>query len=248
MSSVFERLYPELAAGGYDRDDQIAQFFFRLHSLLKPGMTVVDFGAGRGLVSDHPPSYLRDLKILRGRVVQVIGVDVDPAVLSNETVDQAFVMSEDGSIPLPSGSVDLVFSCATFEHLDDPRRSVQELHRILKPGGWVCAWSVNKWGYVALVARLVPNVFHAKFVRVAEGYGARKEKDIFPTRYKLNTIRSLNKHFDSEKWCNYSYYLPGHPSYNAGFLIIARMLNFYNKLMPGYLQKNLHVFVQKKQS
>lgn len=246
MPSVFERLYPEMAAGGYDRDDQVVQFFFRLHALLKSEMTIVDFGAGRGLVADHPPSYLRDLKILRGRVAKVIGVDVDPAVLSNETVDQAFVIDGDGSIPLPNESVDLVFSCATFEHLDDPRLSAQELHRILKPGGWVCAWTVNKWGYVAIVARLIPNAFHAKFVRVAEGRGAREEKDVFPTRYKLNTIRSLNKYFDEKKWLNCSYYVPGHPSYNAGSLFIARALNFYNKLVPSFLQKNLHVFMQKK--
>lgn len=246
MSKVFDRLYPEMRAGGYDRDDQVAQFFFRLHSLIRPEMTVVDFGAGRGLIYEAPPSYRRDLKILKGKVAKVIGADVDPAVLTNKAVDEACVIGLDGRIPLPDASVDLIFSSATFEHVEHPDRVERELYRILKPGGWVCAWTVNKWGYVALVARLVPNRYHAFFVKVSDPDSPRRSEDVFPTCYRLNTLRDVGKHFGGDRWVNCSYYLPGHPSYHAGSVLMARIWNIYNKTVPGFLQKNLHVFVQKK--
>lgn len=38
-------------------------------------------------------------------------------------------------IPLPEGSLDYVFSHATFEHVADPEKTVQAIHRVLRKGG-----------------------------------------------------------------------------------------------------------------
>jgi SAM-dependent methyltransferase len=38
-------------------------------------------------------------------------------------------------IPLPDGSLDYVFSSATLEHVADPEKTVQAIHRVLRKGG-----------------------------------------------------------------------------------------------------------------
>ena len=46
------------------------------------------------------------------------------------------------------------------------------------------------WDYGTLVARCVPNRFHARIVRMAEG---REEEDTFPTEYKTNTRGAVRR-------------------------------------------------------
>lgn len=62
-----------------------------------------------------------------------IGNNVITLDLYSKTDIQADVMQ----LPLKSNSVDLAFSIAVLEHLPEPYQAVQELYRILKPGGEV---------------------------------------------------------------------------------------------------------------
>lgn len=240
----FANVYREVEAGGFAHNDQAMLFFLRVHALLRPDMTVMDFGAGRGRLAHASPSFVRDFKILKGRCRKIIGVDPDPVVLTNPIVDEAVVIDNAGRIPLPDSSVDLVFSCSTFEHIPDPSSTARELGRVLKPGGWVCAYTPAKWGYVALGARLVPNAFHPQAVRLLSS-GDRETHDVFPTYYRLNTIGSVRRHFAPYGFEDYSYYLGGSPSYHANRSILVRLWAAYNSLMPPPLKKNLHVFLRK---
>lgn len=40
------------------------------------------------------------------------------------------------ALPMPSGSFDAVICIHVLEHVDDDRRALAELYRVLKPGGW----------------------------------------------------------------------------------------------------------------
>jgi hypothetical protein len=56
---------------------------------------------------------------LRGKARRVIGVDLDPVVLTNPLLDEAHVY--DGvKIPLPVSSIDLIVSDNTLEHVTPP--------------------------------------------------------------------------------------------------------------------------------
>ncbi|TXH33342.1 MAG: class I SAM-dependent methyltransferase [Rhodospirillaceae bacterium] len=244
MTSVLATVYHEIGAGGFPHNDQIMLFFLRVHALLTPDMTVMDFGAGRGRISEASSGFCRDFKILKGKCGKVIGADIDPIVRENQTVDESCVIDADGRIPLPDRSVDLVFSCATFEHIEKPAETARELSRVLRPGGWICAWTPAKWGYVAVGARLVPNAMHARAVRMLAS-GGRRTADVFPTFYRLNTIGAVQQHFMPLGFTDYSYYLGGAPSYFANRAALARFWAGYNSLMPPPLKKNLHVFLQK---
>ena len=204
-------LYPETAVGGFSRVDGTIEFYTRVNALLHPDMTVLDFGAGRGLFLDDPPTYRRGLQNLRGKVARVVGIDVDPAVRENESLDEAHTVGIGEPLPLPDASVDLVVSDHVFEHVDDPDGVVAELDRVLKPGGWICARTPNRHGYIASGARLVPNRVHAKALERLQPQ--RQERDVFPTRYLLNTPAQLRRHFPAHRFEVVTYTHNSEPAY-----------------------------------
>src|SRR5215831_7869953 len=129
--------FPEVGAGGFSRVDSTVQFYQRISALIKPDFVVVDFGAGRGAgyVQDIG-GYHAKIRNLRGKVREVIGIDVDAVVEKNPTLDRAIVLRRNESIPLPDAYVDLIISDFTFEHIEEPSKTAAELNRILTPGGW----------------------------------------------------------------------------------------------------------------
>ena len=155
--STRQRHYPELNAGGFSRVDGTIAFYGRVQALLGPGQVVVDLGAGRGgeHIDDAVP-YRRAMRDLRGEGRQVIGLDVDEAVLGNTFVDEAKVIDPGTSLPLEFNSVDLIVSDYVFEHVDNPAFLVAEAYRVLKPGGWMCARTPNFFSYVGIAVNSDP--------------------------------------------------------------------------------------------
>jgi len=65
---------------------------------------------------------------------RVIGIDVDPRVVSNGLLDQGIVY--DGRVfPFEDSSFDVVFSHAVMEHIEKPIALVDECYRVLRRGG-----------------------------------------------------------------------------------------------------------------
>ena len=78
-----ETFYPETRFGGYTDIDGTVAFYHRVNSLLKPSDVVLDVGCGRGEYVDDPVAIRKGLRVLRGKVAKVIGLDVDPAAQTN---------------------------------------------------------------------------------------------------------------------------------------------------------------------
>lgn len=243
-ADVLRRLYPELPAGGFSHDDGTVEFFTRVNALIEPSMTVLDFGAGRGEWHRDPVVYRQNLRTLRGKVAKVIGADVDPVVIENPTVDEAVVCSSDAEIPLQTGSVDLIVADHTFEHIDRPKLTAAELTRILRPGGWICARTPNRWGYVAAAARIVPNSKHVMALRRLQPQ--REAADVFPTRYRLNTRNDVRRVFPAEMFDNFTYYWRGEPGYFGRSAGLARAIRLSLEFLPARLQPKLFIFLRKR--
>jgi len=85
------------------------------------------------------------------------------------------------NIDLPSGSVGTVLSCDTFEHVEFPRRAMEEIHRILKPDGIAIICSVmdfpihsfpyDYWRFTPEGFKSILKPFSDSFV----GYGGPKK-------------------------------------------------------------------------
>lgn len=104
-------------------------------SALAPGETVVDLGSGAGL-----DSIIASWQV--GPTGKVIGVDLNPAMCmkaqAHAAATGASVECQVGSmesIPVPSGSADVVISNGVINLSFRKRRVIEEIFRVLRPGG-----------------------------------------------------------------------------------------------------------------
>ncbi|MCU1353199.1 MAG: hypothetical protein JWM05_2408 [Acidimicrobiales bacterium] len=242
-NEVAEELYPEIEAGGFSRVDGTVAFYARVNALLDSSMTVVDFGAGRGRAAEDPVAFRRDLERIGNRAGKVIGVDVDEAVLGNPNLDEAHVITPGSPLPFADGSIDLVVSDFTFEHVDDPAWAAAEISRVLRPGGWLCARTPNKWGYIGIPTRLVPNHLHTAVLRRVQP--EKQDRDTFPTAYRLNTVGDLRRHFPPASFDHHSYTFDSEPAYFGRSRVAWRIMRIVFRFTPERLRSMLFVFVRK---
>jgi SAM-dependent methyltransferase len=94
-------------------------------------------------------------------------------------------------MPWPDQTFDLVFHRFVAEHLDDPVAVMRETRRVLKPGGTLLFETPNRWYYSMIGAAVTPHWFHERYLPLA-GF-KRAREDIFPTLYRCNSRRQINK-------------------------------------------------------
>jgi ubiquinone/menaquinone biosynthesis C-methylase UbiE len=95
---------------------------------------VLDVGCGQG------KSFGLLQKAFRPK--RMIGLDADTELLGfanervkSEGLDVTLMHGDGASIPLPDGSIDILFCHQTFHHLVRQERAIAEFYRVLKPGG-----------------------------------------------------------------------------------------------------------------
>ena len=78
---------------GYSTNDGTVDFYTRLKCFLRPDHSVLDLGAGRAAwYDDDKNACRREIRTLKGKVKKVVAVDVDEAVLKNQSADECLVM------------------------------------------------------------------------------------------------------------------------------------------------------------
>ena len=109
---------------------------------------VLDIGTGTG----------SNLRMLREEGYRnVTGIDLNPLAV-RYCLAKGFtsVLSGDAtSLPFADGQFDIVLATDTIEHIDDDRKALQEIHRVLVPGGYamiVVPAFASLWGLQDIVA------------------------------------------------------------------------------------------------
>lgn len=241
---VEHRIFPEMWAGGYPRGDHRMDYLVRVNALLRPDMTVLDFGAGRGKWQYDPVPFRRWLGDFRGRCARVIGADVDPAIAENPQVEERILIEPDRPLPLADASVDLISAFSVLEHIEDAGFWAREFDRVLRPGGWICGWTPNRDGVIGIGARLLPDALHRFALRLLEP--RREEQDSFPPVYRMNAPGTLQGLFPQERWRHCSYRYAGRPFYHMDSAAIARAWQGLFWLTPPAFKPYLMVFLQKR--
>lgn len=122
--------------------DSHAAFF---KSYLQPGMQVLDCGCGPGTIS---LGFAR--LVAPGTVTGVDRESSQIGVARDRAAEQAianvnFQVANIYELPFPNDSFAAAFAHAVLEHLQEPTKALQELYRVLKPGGIVGVRSPD-WG------------------------------------------------------------------------------------------------------
>lgn len=181
--------------------------------------------AGKTIL-EHGCGYTAPLlRTYLNRNATLVGVDVVPFDQSEEGL--RLINADIGQLPIEDNTFDLVFSRSVMEHVTDPSRVYRETFRVLKPGGKWVFLTANRWDYVSVAARVIPNRLHGKFVSHTEG---REERDVFPTAYLSNSYPQVSKlanaaGFQVERFD----YFGQHPSYFQFNTLLYGLASFYEK-------------------
>lgn len=109
--------------------------FFIPH--LTPAMRVLDCGCGPGTISVGLAQIVAE--------GHVVGLDREAAELEQarryaeqqRVTNIEFQLGNVYELPFPDGSFDAVFAHAVLQHLAEPMRALDEMRRVLKPGGLI---------------------------------------------------------------------------------------------------------------
>jgi ubiquinone/menaquinone biosynthesis C-methylase UbiE len=128
------------------------------------GGRALDLGCGTG-------NYTLELK---RRGFDVIGLDASEGMLKVARAKGLHCIEGDAySLPFADGSFDLVLSVTMFEFIREPERVLEEVHRVLRPGGEVVIGTMNGRSSWFLFKRL-KSLFVETAYRYARFYTPRE--------------------------------------------------------------------------
>jgi len=132
--------FDEWAASGRDKGMEDRHWHTAKHVLARMPVEDDDFVLDLGTGSGYALRALRERGVARG-----YGLDGAPEMARNarsytEDDDVGYVVGDFGSLPFADDSVDHVFTMEAFYYAGDPHHTLEEVRRVLKPGGtFYCA-------------------------------------------------------------------------------------------------------------
>lgn len=160
----------------------VADFKNRAGSLA--GKSLLDAGFGNGAFA---AAFAEEGAVVSGIEVNPVLLDIAKEHLKKSNLAADLRLYDGHAFPFESGVFDYVYSTSVLEHVDDAGEFLQEISRVLKPGGRV---------YLSFPNRLAPKETHTGVWFLS--YVPRSVAELFLTRVlKRNSIAELNLHFIS---------------------------------------------------
>jgi SAM-dependent methyltransferase len=193
----------------------------------------------RCAVADHLTVGRSILEIGCGRTFPLAGewlkhtdtvCGVDPEVDPGAVDPPARVLAATAErLPFQPASFDVVACRSVLEHLPQPRSVMDDVARVLKPGGVFIFLTPSRYDYVSFAARLIPSAWHGRILRWLEG---RSPEDTFTTYYRANS-RSVLQRLAAQAGLRVVSlsYLNHHPAYFMGSPLLYRLATLYDRLV-----------------
>ncbi|MCR9178531.1 MAG: class I SAM-dependent methyltransferase [Alphaproteobacteria bacterium] len=115
------------------------------------GLSILDVGCGDGVLAT---------RLAQGGA-RVTGIDASAEMIAAARrrakaagVEVDLVEGDAGGLPFPAGHFDCVVSVATLCFVDDPRPTIRDMVRVLKPGGRLILGELGRWNLWAAQRRV----------------------------------------------------------------------------------------------
>ena len=132
------------------------------------GARVLEVGCGPGHLS---------IRLARRHGLDTTGLDLDPAMIGRARANAegmgegfgrlpsgrlpSFLVGDVASMPFGDGSFDVVVSTLSMHHWADPAAGLDEIDRVLRPGGRVLVWDFRR-GFLPFHGRMPDPVGHTR--------------------------------------------------------------------------------------
>ena len=162
--SSLEQAYDEAYYQPWEDQARLRQIMWRrrmdhVAALVPPPAMLLDVGCGTGAF----------LRLAKTRGCEVTGTELSHA--GAEAAMAQGLRVHEGEIweaEFPAASFDVVTCWHVIEHVSDPRRMLAEVHRILRPGGWLILATPNLEDYIFRAAYMLARLRRPRFYEPGE--------------------------------------------------------------------------------
>jgi ubiquinone/menaquinone biosynthesis C-methylase UbiE len=130
MEGAVARWYAALTKKSIDNFKDLAR---RTAAQIRPGSRVLEVAPGPGYFAIEL-AKLGDYKII-GLDISKTFVDIARANAAKANVCVDFQRGNASDMPFPSESFDYIVCTAAFKNFTEPKRALEEMYRVLRPGG-----------------------------------------------------------------------------------------------------------------
>jgi ubiquinone/menaquinone biosynthesis C-methylase UbiE len=147
----------------------------------------LDLGCGQEIL----PGWMKAEEEVATLVLKsklLVGIDYKLSSLQKHKTLKYKIRGDIIKLPCKNNLFNLVTANMVVEHLENPTEALSEIYRVLEPGGLFIFHTPNFLNYQILIASITPQWLKNKLIMFFEN---RKEDDIFPTYYRLNTYKTI---------------------------------------------------------
>jgi 2-polyprenyl-3-methyl-5-hydroxy-6-metoxy-1,4-benzoquinol methylase len=184
----------------YDLERRLSIVFDELLPRDLTGLRTLDLGCGSGWFSQRA--------LERG--AHVISLDISPSLarMTRNRTQASTVAADAARVPFASGSFDLIISSEMLEHLERPEWGIQEIGRLVTPGGVVVLTTPNRrWLWLVSLATKIglrPYEGYENFMGFDElgqellqvGFTVQAHCGFHPWPFQLAVLRPLSRWVD----------------------------------------------------
>jgi ubiquinone/menaquinone biosynthesis C-methylase UbiE len=139
MEGAIARWYDKSTRKDMERFRALAT---RLRAVLPQGGNMLEVAPGPGYVT---------IEMAKGGAYRVTGLDISRTMVelarknaAEAGVEADFRQGNVSAMPFPDESFDLLACSAAFKNFSEPRRALQEMYRVLRPGGTAVILDLRK--------------------------------------------------------------------------------------------------------
>lgn len=139
--------------------------FKKVEKYIEPDSKILDLGCGYNG---------RLLAKLETKIKSGVGIDISVNANYQNQKIQLIAYDLNANLPLQGGEFDFVVSLANLEHLENPKKMLEEIYRVLKPGGKLLLTTPSTYGKPVLEFLAAVGLVSKQEIRDHKNYFSKK--------------------------------------------------------------------------